>query len=175
MGQVQEKTELLNYDQQFVITNANDVQRIIHPVWVSVDISSVSEYENTLKPFSIPQRYVFAMQWYFAEVYNGGHCQFYSNSTGIVWEDALAGFNAIGATKCAEILQSSTEPFGGEPSKCRANRNDIMDYDNFNNEALDTLDLALYAVDDEFYCLAEKYIQANARDFCFAGEVISYL
>ncbi|HCZ34456.1 MAG TPA: hypothetical protein DHV26_00850, partial [Cytophagales bacterium] len=29
-------------------------------------------------------------------VSNGGHLQFYSNSTGSVWEDAVKGFKLIG-------------------------------------------------------------------------------
>ena len=50
-----------------------------------------------MNPFSLPQRYVFAIQWHIGEVNNGGHYQFYDNSTGIVWEDSLKGFEVIGA------------------------------------------------------------------------------
>jgi hypothetical protein len=64
--------------------------RVIDPLWWSVSIhDGPKKYEADLGHFSYPQRYIFAIQWYVAEVNNGGHNQFFFNSTGIVWKDAL--------------------------------------------------------------------------------------
>ena len=65
-------------------------QSLIDPLWWSVSIYDGKEqYEKDLAPFTSSQRAIFAVQWYEAEVSNGGHDQFLCNSTGIVWEDAL--------------------------------------------------------------------------------------
>ena len=89
---------------------------VIEPVWWLADIyDGAAAYEHSLQQFSQSQRFVFAVRWYIAEVNNGGHNQFYSNSTGIVWRDAVAGFEAIGAPRAATIVKISAERMGGSP------------------------------------------------------------
>ena len=51
------------------------------------------------------------MIWYIAEVNNGGHDQFYFNSTGIVWKDALAGFGELGIDEAVEIIQEQLDAY----------------------------------------------------------------
>ncbi len=82
------------------LIDKKDIQAIIEPIWWSVDIyQSEAIYLTGLKSFSENQQYIFSIQWYIAEVNNGGHDQFFSNSTGIVWKDALKGFENIGLTE----------------------------------------------------------------------------
>lgn len=65
---------------------------IVEPAWNAANIyDSVDEYDRSLASFSKEQRLLVAVSWYIAEVNNGGHAQFYGNSTGIVWPDALEG------------------------------------------------------------------------------------
>jgi hypothetical protein len=79
------------------VMETRDPMKVIDPLWWTVSIyDSKEKYEKDLKSFSFHQRAVFALMWYMAEVNNGGHSQFYSNSTGIVWEDAMDGFELIG-------------------------------------------------------------------------------
>jgi hypothetical protein len=62
---------------------------VIEPVFWSVSIyDGLERYEEDLANFSAEQRLVFAYHWYLSEVNNGGHDQFYYNSSGIVWPDA---------------------------------------------------------------------------------------
>lgn len=71
-----------------------DPMTVIAPLWWTVNIyDSKDEYEKDLEPYSFHQRSVLAIMWYMGEVNNGGHYQFYTNSTGIVWEDAMDGFD----------------------------------------------------------------------------------
>jgi hypothetical protein len=58
----------------------------------------------------------FASSLYGAEVDNGGHDQFYFNSSGMVWEDAQEGFTEIGITEAANIIAESAKRMGGRPS-----------------------------------------------------------
>lgn len=97
---------------------------------------------------------------------NGGHDQFYYNSTGIVWRDALEACKAIGALGLADILQQSAERLGGSPSLDRGERQQQM-----SELAPDFKDL-----DDRFYAIEESedvdqrvmnFIRARPADFYF--------
>jgi hypothetical protein len=96
------------------VSSATDVFALIEPLWDRVDIyESWERYQATLRPFTSSQRHLFAIQWYRSEVNNGGHEQFFGNSTGIVWEHAVEGLQAIGLVEAATILKSASERLGG--------------------------------------------------------------
>jgi hypothetical protein len=50
------------------------------------------------------------------QVNNGGHDQFYFNSTGIVWLDALKAFRELGQSEVVAIIEASVQWLGGNPS-----------------------------------------------------------
>src|SRR5262249_58310390 len=105
--------------------SANDLWAVMHPVWWSANIyNGPEEDERSLRQFSGPQRQVFAVLWYRAEVNNGGHHQFYQNSTGIVWKDALEAFRALELSEFGSILQQSAQRLGGSPALDRAERDE---------------------------------------------------
>ena len=159
-----------------ILINSNDPKAVISPVWWSVNIYDGEEkYEEDLKAFTVQQRYVFAIQCYVTEVNNGGHYQFYSNSAGIVWEDALKGFEAIGALKNAKIVKESAARMGGKPSKNRDERNEQLEQssgDDGDCGLFEELDTLYYESESDMYELLNAYIKANAKDFTFSGEVL---
>jgi hypothetical protein len=145
--------------------------RVIDPVWWQGDIyNGPAEYEESLRGFSEPQRLVWAILWYRAEVNNGGHDQFYSNSTGIVWKDALKGFELIGVEEVAALLLESVLRLGGHPSQDREERNrqlentkaqfDDLDDQFYEFEKLEDLDEALM-----------RFIRSKPQEFYFDGVV----
>jgi hypothetical protein len=144
---------------------------IIAPIWWSANIyDGPGMYELSLRHFSKAQRLVFAVLWYIAEVNNGGHHQFYSNSTGIVWRDAIAGFDGIGIPEASRILTVSAERLGGSPSLERDER----------NEQLDSLNPDFDDLDEAFYDIEKKvdidehvtnFIRSRPSDFYFSGEI----
>lgn len=148
-----------------------DPMKVIDPLWWSVSIyDSKEKYEKDLEPFSFQQRAVFAMMWYMAEVNNGGHGQFYSNSTGIVWDDAMDGFELIGLMEGKEIIGESARRFGTRPSFDREEREEALD---LMDEDFDDLDSRFYSL-DESVNITERiadYIQDNKIAFYFDGEV----
>jgi hypothetical protein len=151
------------------VVDGGDIMRIIDPVWQSVSIyDGENKYINDLKKFSKPQRYAFAMFWYMCEVSNGGHEQFYCNSTGVVWEDALEGFGEAGLFKVQEIVKESAKRFGGNPSKDREERTKQL-------EALqpkfDDLDDSFYELEEKIYVVLRDYIKKNRQAFYFNGVV----
>ncbi len=152
---------------------------LIAPLWWSVSIYDGKEkYEVDLARFTPAQRKVFAVIWFDSEVNNGGIDQFLFNSTGIVWEDALAGFKLIGADKCAEILERVIEKCGGSIPFDREERQDMLekitaDPDD-EDECLDIFeenDREYYDVNDDIDELIMNYAKAHASEFVFSGEV----
>jgi len=64
---------------------------------------------------------------YFMEVNNGGHFQFFDNSTGIVWEDALNGLKEFGMEELADNFKKVVDLFGGNIPFDRELRWEAMD------------------------------------------------
>lgn len=144
-----------------------DSFQIIDPLWWAVSIYDGPEvYERDLARFSEPQRFVHAIHWYEAEVCNGGHDQFYSNSTGIVWRNALAGCEAAGIVEVAAIIEESAARLGRPPPLDRDERNALLDKI---EPDFDDLDKAFYKLDLGDRLL--RYIRANAEQFYFQGVV----
>jgi hypothetical protein len=166
MARVEYKRVRLKVDDALI--GGDDPMSVIDPVWWAADIYSGYEaYEESLRSFSVGQRLVLAVLWYDAEVNNGGHDQFYCNSTGVVWRDAMKGFEAAGLSEAAAIVLESSQRLGGAPSFDRAERNDQLE-----QLAPDFGDL-----DDRYYDLKDVYpklmqfIRGRAAEFYFDGVV----
>jgi hypothetical protein len=56
--------------------------------------------------------HIYAGHWCHSEVCNGGFHQFFSNTTGLLAPEALAGFRAIGVTELANMLAEAMLFFG---------------------------------------------------------------
>lgn len=108
------------------------------------------------------------MQWYVAEVENGGHDQFFFNSTGIVWKLALEGLRAMDCGKAAEILEKAAKRIGGNPSLDREQRCDEME--KYDADFAD-LDSEFYECDELLYGKTADYIRANRKAFYFDGTI----
>ena len=145
-----------------------DPQSIIDPLWWAVSIyDGEKKYNKGLSRFTLPQRYVFAIQWYVSEVNNGGHEQFYFNSTGLVYPDALQGFREIGHRQAYDILNESIARAGGKLPLDRSRRQKLLDKLELE---FDDLDTAFYEISDLDGKLME-YIKARETDFYFDGTV----
>ena len=148
-----------------------DSWAVIQPVWWSASIyNGPAAYDNDLQKFSEAQKFVFAIRWYVAEVKNGGHKQFYSNSTGMVWEDARDGFEAIGLPRAATIVRISADRLGGNPSRDRQERSDQLQRE---SPDFDDCDEAVYQLFKhvDLEQLLIDYIRSRPKDFYFSGEI----
>jgi len=137
--------------------------------WLAPVINNVSihdgeaQYEADLKNVTLPQRLMLAVWWYNAEVGNGGHGQLYDNSTGIVYEDAIRGFEALGMPHMAEVIRESVRRAGGIMEKDWAKRQerlsamDIIDYDDLDDQWAEAQPATEQAMLD--------YIQSHTDDF----------
>lgn len=144
---------------------------VIEPLWESVDIyNSYEDYEKCLVPFNLQQRAVFSIMWLIGETFNGGLYQFYTNATGIVWEDAMNGFELIGMNDASQVIKESSIRFSPVPSFNQEEREDYLDSTDIDFEDLDD---KLYALDNEINLTATvaNYIAKNRSEFYFEGEV----
>ncbi|WP_024466440.1 DMP19 family protein [Treponema pedis] len=151
-----------------------DLYRLVDPMWWTVNIyGTYEEYLKSADGLTLEQRYLLAIQWYEAEVDNGGHHQFFSNSTGIVWKDALEGFKLFGIDDLYNNLLEVVEFFGGSISFDRDQRCDILSETEEKDEKafydfLDTHDEFFYA-NDSFDDKLIDYIKNNPEKFVFIG------
>lgn len=147
--------------------------KLIQPLWFNVNIyGSLDEYNQDLKPFSDAQRKILALLWYDSEVCNGGHDQFFSNSTGIVWKDAMECMQMIGAGKLAKNFQKAIDLFGGSIPFDYDDRNIVLEklYENNNFDIFNQTDKFYYDENDNLYNLMNEYVKLHANEFVVNGD-----
>lgn len=112
---------------------------------------------------TIPEKHILAIKVLDSEVNNGGFAQYYFNSSGDHWKEALEGLVAIGAKKHHALMQTTVEKFAVKPSSNRSQRNSQLSTlvskqeDPFRQE-----DDQWYSIKDEFLDpLVLKYNLAN--------------
>lgn len=144
---------------------------VIDPVWWIADFyADLATHERSLSQFSRPQRLVWAVLWYSSEVHNGGHDQFFSNSTGMVWPDALEGLARIGRDDLKDILDKAIARFPAQPPRDQDER----------EQQMTDFDVSFSGLDEEHWgqCRAidlheslMAYIRRQPEAFLFSGVV----
>ena len=162
-------TEYVKIDDKVI--DAGDPYTIMDPLdWIANIYDGEQQYHASLAPFSPEQRHLFAVIWYIYEVNNGGHDQFYLNSTGIVWKDALAGFRELGIDEAVGIIRESAARMGGDPSLDREIRQEQLFTLQPRFDDLDTRFFELQANVDIDEAM-RQYILQHRSAFYFEGNV----
>lgn len=166
------KQKHFDYSEKEIAEGKYSAWELIQPLWYTVSIyDGFDVYEQDLKPFSLAQRRLFALFWYDSEVCNGGHDQFFCNSTGIVWKDALEGMRMIGADRSADNLQKAVDLFGGSIPFNRGER--LMTLKKLsgdeNIDVFHEIDLFYYDEED-IDQLMNEYVKLHAADFVVKGD-----
>jgi hypothetical protein len=101
---------------------------------------------------------------------SGGHDQFYDNSTGIVWPEALKAFSVVGPAEVVTIIETSAARLGGSPSLDREERQEQLERTNADFEDLDQ---ALFKLEQQvdFDEKVLEFIRTNRQGFFFSGVV----
>jgi hypothetical protein len=148
----------------------DDPQAILDPVWYSASFyESVEVLEETLAPFSWPQRLAWAVLWTSAEICNGGLDQYFSNSTGMIWPEAIEGFEAMGRHDLAQIVLEATRKFRSPPARERALR--WQGLDAMDRGALNELTDRYYDLEGDLFDDILAYIRNQPDAFYFEGDV----
>ena len=151
---------------------------VVDPMWGTISIyDGYDEYIQSAQTFTLEQRYLLAITWYFSEVCNGGHYQFLYNPTGIVWEDAIKGFKHFGMNEYADNFQKVVDYCGGTISFGREERYHMLEIleEKYGEEFFKILDEAddfIYDYEGEENEL--NYIKSHPEKFVFEGEYESF-
>jgi len=172
------KRKFINVTKEYIenLAPTDFCVELIQPAWETVNIyGSYEEYEESLKTYTIEQRYLLAMHWLGAEVANGGFQQFLSNSTGIVWEDAYKGYQAIGSEKLAYLIEELIKVYGRDIPFDREERGNILD--SFSQEKLaeiDALTDLYYEIEEPEWRKVTLWVKANSEKFFIQAEINDY-
>lgn len=157
------------YTEKDISEGKYSVEDLIDPFWCSVNIyDGLEKYNKDLSELTIAQRRFLALLWYDSEVRNGGHDQFFFNSTGIVWKDALEGMRMIGDDADADNFQKAIDLFGSSVPFDREER--IQSLDKIGEiDAFEEID-EIYYDGEGFYKLMVKYIKEHPSEFVVNGD-----
>ena len=112
------------------------------------------------------QRLMCAWYFYWDDVTNGGHAQYFANYTGDLWEEALKATDALGVPEAA-ILRDAVALFpNGRPAATDVERQEQLE--TIDERKLDALDKRFYdapSSDQE----VRRYIEAHAEEFFVDG------
>jgi len=121
------------------------------------DLSQLSESELT----------VYFVEELQNEVMNGGFDQYFYNSSGDHWENAITACEAIGAVQTADLLRKAAQAYGCGLPKNREEREKAIESQARNgyNEELAALDSIFYAYEENVDALIFDYCQRHQKMF----------
>ena len=119
--------------------------------------SNDGEALSNLNP---PERTVYLVEELQAEVMNGGFDQYFFNSSGDHWEDAVIACETIGAVQTADLLRKAALAYGCELPGSRDERIEAIE-----SQAKEGYDEELAALDSVFYAYEEN-VDALIFDYC---------
>ena len=165
------KRKFINVTKKYIedLAPTDFCVELIQPAWETVNIyGTYEEYEETLKPYTIEQRYLLAMHWLGAEVSNGGFQQFLSNSTAIVWKDAYKGYQAIGSEKLAYLIEELIKIYGRNIPFDREERVNILEsFSEKKLEEIDTLTDLYYEIEETEWRKVTLWVKLIVKNFLF--------
>jgi hypothetical protein len=110
------------------------------------------------------QRKAALVFWYQAEVNNGGHCQYFTNSAGANRLEALQALRDLGAQKAADVLSLAILTVAGSEHSRPSSLEDYPEQE---------ADSGLRELDSDYYKSADaevqdallRYLRANESEF----------
>ncbi|TIX49275.1 DUF4375 domain-containing protein [Alteraurantiacibacter aquimixticola] len=128
----------------------------VRELWVS--LVKRSSHDPSLRDWSRSEARYFAVGLLEGQIFNGGFDQYFSNSSGDYYEEAVCGLEEIGATDALALLHDAVRLIFGEhqPPKAQSERWDLMkrlqhtsinrNLEAIRSRALDELDRAFYEI-----------------------------
>ena len=125
------------------------------------------EEQSGYAALTAPQRLYGAIRACDGEIRNGGLSQYFFNSSGDAWKDALTGFEVMGLTEHAQILRQAVAMFGSAgPSTDREKRmNQLSRISRKNDSTFDALDTRYYASKESLSAQSARYVIQNTEAF----------
>ena len=126
-----------------------------------------AESTNGLSTLNPAQKLYLAVLIYDGEVNNGGLSQYFFNSSGDYWREALAGLEAMGSKERVVVLRDAVAKFGkGGPSQDRERRqNQLAKLERKSDALFDVLDDRYFKSKELIEVLAKRYVLKNPEAF----------
>ena len=140
-----------------------ELEGVSDPIAVAFDRLEAGAWEDLSQPL---QNFL-AVRIMIDEVYNGGFAQYFLNSSGNTWKDAVRGLEVIGATRDLQLVQRVVALFGAEGPNVDQNARSVRlaALVKQSEEVFDDYETALYGDPDEREVLLLKYVAQHAADF----------
>ena len=154
------------------VDDAELAWRAIEPVFAAVSIYDGPEVlAEQLQALTSGQRALLAIHWCVSETLNGGFDQFFTNPTGLLADEARAGFERAGLPAAARLLDEARailaeRPVGpnpGDPEFDEAEDAERFDAYRARHEPLEEQFYAL--VDGALYPRLGAYVRAHREEF----------
>jgi HEAT repeat protein len=119
------------------------------------------------KGLTVPQRHYRAVSWLDDEVSNGGFSQYFFNSSGDNWRDALAALEAMGSKERLAIFREVLAKFGAAgPSEDREKRmGQLSKIANAEDALFDRFDSRYYKSTEVIDVMVMRYVLKNPDAF----------
>lgn len=116
---------------------------------------------------TVQQKYYYSVFVYDSEVRNGGHSQYFVNSSGDNWEIALSGLKAIGGDQPATVLKQATSLFGSKGPSVESDlrHQQLSRFSQRKLEALRKLDDAYYDCATTLSLQMTEFVISNKHQF----------
>jgi HEAT repeat protein len=116
---------------------------------------------------SSPQKHYYAVFIYDAEVTNGGHSQYFVNSSGDHWKAAMEGLKAIGDMARAKVLHDAVVLFGvdGPSEENDARHLQLARFSSRQDKRLEELDSTYYSCKESIEVLLAQYALLHKEHF----------
>ena len=111
---------------------------------------------------SLNQQIAYLGYWYEAEIYNGGHWQFFRNSAGRYVTETIAALPVLGAETQARLLKEAFERIRAQPELTK--RGDAR------ARPFDDIDRAYWQCKPELDELLHRYVDEHLGDFILFRE-----
>ena len=155
-----------------IVAGADD-DELVHEVTQRMWWGLETPYEPDERLSQVPagQRAVYALEWTAAEVGNGGFHQYFSNSTGSLFNETLEGVEVLGGDRYIDVLNDAAAVFPrGRVPESRAEREEVLDRLTADQEEeLNRIDETFFALLDHPTLnpatLSATYIRAYPAEF----------
>ena len=113
------------------------------------------------------QQHFVAVLIFDGEVNNGGLSQYFFNSSGDYWQEALAGLKTMGSSERLAVLSEAVAKFGKDgPARDRERRQEqLAKLERKGDAVFNPLDDRYYKCKEVIYVLAKKFVLNNADAF----------
>lgn len=146
--------------------------RVIEPAYDAVSVHDGPDALGAqLRRLTAGQRALLALHWCVAETMNGGLDQFLTNPSGLLADEARAGFERIGVPEAARLLDDARALLASRPAAAAPEDPELdeaADADRFEAylARYEPLEERFYAlVDATLYPRAAAYVRAHPDEF----------